>query len=49
MSFGIFPVGTTGRDKAPARVTQALIAINVLIFIWEMLYLWFLVRQHLKI
>jgi membrane associated rhomboid family serine protease len=40
MSFSIFPVGTTGPDKYNARVTQVLIAINVLVFVWEMLYIW---------
>lgn len=33
------PVGTVGRDRYKPRVTQALILINALVFLWEMLYL----------
>lgn len=40
MRFSIYPVGTTGRDKYRPVVTQWLIAINVAVFIWEMLYIW---------
>lgn len=37
----IFPTGTVGRDRHTPYATYILIAINIVVFLWEMLYLQF--------